>query len=425
MSLPIWTAALARVKAGTGNARVVCVGDSTTFGYGSTAGGNIPPFAWPKLVSDLFNNAGINSQWNSWMGVGTSGGGFVGYQYFDTRLTFGSAWANAAYPTFSVGGYPMSATTNTNAISFLPTVNVDTFNVFYVQDTAGGLNPGSFTMNINGGSNTTVNTQGASKVSNATITGTLGSNTLNINWSTGGGVYIVGAEAYDSSKSWVSMINCGWTGSSSKTWTADGDLSNNYSPCNGLAYMGQALTIIDLGINDWNNSIGTTNYSTYMQDLITAALASGGDVLLVKPSPTNPSGGISIPVQQSYLAVIDTLAASNNLAVCDVYDAFGSWATANSNGYMFDSLHPNESGYSAVYAPTVFNSINLFQSISAPSIPVYPPKGFVPSLPLNAQPLAQVGATPLERIYQRIFINTLILKQLASITDEDYTFIGH
>jgi hypothetical protein len=40
----------------------------------------------------------------------------------------------------------------------------------------------------------------------------------------------------------------------------------------------------------------------------------------------------------------------------------------------------------------------------------------------DTEPLAQVGSSPLERIYQQLVIQTYILKQIAGITDEDYTF---
>ena len=45
----------------------------------------------------------------------------------------------------------------------------------------------------------------------------------------------------------------------------------------------------------------------------------------------------------------------------------------------------------------------------------------MPTAP-DTQPLAQVGSSPLERIYQQLVIITYVLKQMANITDEDYTF---
>lgn len=40
----------------------------------------------------------------------------------------------------------------------------------------------------------------------------------------------------------------------------------------------------------------------------------------------------------------------------------------------------------------------------------------------DKEPLAQVGANPLERIYQQLVIINYVLKQAFNITDEDYTF---
>lgn len=40
----------------------------------------------------------------------------------------------------------------------------------------------------------------------------------------------------------------------------------------------------------------------------------------------------------------------------------------------------------------------------------------------DKEPLATVGSSPLERIYQQLVIITYVLKQMASIPDEDFTF---
>ena len=75
-NLKKWRNALTRVRTGAGNARVLCLGDSTTFGAYSNGGadtGDLTTNSYPALLAGLFNSAGINAHRNSFMG---DGGGF-------------------------------------------------------------------------------------------------------------------------------------------------------------------------------------------------------------------------------------------------------------------------------------------------------------------------------------------------------------
>jgi lysophospholipase L1-like esterase len=75
------------------------------------------------------------------------------------------------------------------------------------------------------------------------------------------------------------------------------------------------LTIINLGINDWENAVSTTTFNTNMQAIITAAKLAG-DVLLATPNTTN--GTASIATQATYVAKIQTLATSNSVKLVDL-----------------------------------------------------------------------------------------------------------
>jgi hypothetical protein len=105
------------------------------------------------------------------------------------------------------------------------------------------------------------------------------------------------------------------------------------------------LTIINLGINDWENAVSTTTFNTNMQAIITAAKLAG-DVLLATPNTTN--GTASIATQATYVAKIQTLATSNSVKLVDLWtNVFGGVVQPS---LMFNSLHPNVAGFAAIAA---------------------------------------------------------------------------
>lgn len=335
-----WRAALASVKTGVANARILCIGDSTTFGAYSngTGSGAWNALNYPAQLAARFNSAGINAHSNSWMGAGRT---ITDQLPFDSRMTTTSDWT--VFTPQGIGGFiPCSqSVTGTGYLSFTPTVNVSTFNIFYVQTTTAR----SFNWNINGGSNTNVSTLNATTgLAVATATGTLGANTLNIQYSSGSNyIYINGIEAYDNSKKWVSVINAGWRGSTASSWNQSASL---YNPIPAISVVAPNLTLINLSINDWNAGTAISTYIANIQAVITAALATG-DVILVtaNPSQTPFSGDATQSAQQQYVTALYGLAASNNLVLIDLFSRWGTWTSSNSLGMNYDNLHPNQLGY--------------------------------------------------------------------------------
>lgn len=361
-TLPNFNVALQKVIAGTASTRILFIGDSTTLGVGSNGSdtsGNWPSNSFPKKISDLFNAANVNSHWNSWFGGGFSGNpGSV--PLCDARVTgaVSGAWSIFDSTHNSLGGGLLTASSSSSSISFLPTTNVDTFNMFYVNNGSGW---GEFSFNINGGTATIVNVAGsgtgatAHNLISSSISGTLGSNTVNISQTGSGSVFFCGVEAFNSANKWVSVCNTGWGGATSGNWNSTID---NYAPATSVvaSCLSPSLTVISLGINDWRNSVSTTTYSNNIQALITNYKAVG-DVMLVSPPPSEDNVGAPVnSVQATYVAVLKALAASNNIPLVDVFNTWGTWATANANGWMTDNYHPNGTGYQLI-ANMVYNAI--------------------------------------------------------------------
>lgn len=348
----------------TANAKICAVGDSTTFGVGSTgvtsAGQNFPPLSYPgQLTTFLTSNMGIKAHSNSFIGSGL--GAASTYANSDSRITVGSSWAPSA-TYISLGLDTFTASTSTNALSFIPTTNIDTFKIYYIINSANGV----LSYQIGAGTPSTVNTATGTNnsIGSVTITGTLGSNTLNLKWSSGGAVYVVGAEGWDSSQSWISVLNMGATGSSSVNWNVGS--TNAYSPANSASYaaIGCNLTIFDLVINDYDLATGVSTFTANMTALVAAAQGANSDVIVMTGVPTNPSGEASVATQLLYTQALRGVAIAAGVPLVDLALRWQSYANAVTwNVYADAVTHPNATGYAdnanavlSVIRPTGFES---------------------------------------------------------------------
>ena len=341
-----WRSKVACVLAGTCNARACFLGDSTIFGYLSSAS-NYPAYSMPAaFANDLSLQYGIPAAADSWFGSGTSTPSFGAY---DNRIVQGSSWTQDL-SVVSLGYGTFKASTATNAFAFTPTGGVDTFRLFYVKQSSGG----SLSVNIDGGTATNQSTAGSADVGVLSVTaGSTSIHTLNAYWSSGGAVNIIGTEAYDSTKKSVIVE---MAGSNAENSTQAANTSQPYGGGNSAIYsaIGCDLTVLEGGPNDWANlSGGVAAFTTNMNTILTAVKASGSDVAIYTPVPGNPATETTIANQQSYNAVLRTLAASNSnagtqgvpLPLIDNYTQWQSYATGISNGWYGDTnIHPNAGG---------------------------------------------------------------------------------
>lgn len=336
IQLPKWLAALSRVADGTGNGKLLMIGDSTMMGFGSNPTTVKMRYSGPsKMIAGLLNEAGINATNNGWAGDGGNRGTPSETSQYDDRIVVGAGWSKTGVKF--IGGNSFTATSATSDLSYTPKENVDTFVLTYFKFSGGG----SFSYNVNGGSNTTQSTNAANSIVTLTITvpAGLGVNAINLNW-VSGQVYILGIDAYDSSRNRLSVINAGWDGSQSPDWTGVISVSGT-SPYQ----LGQDLTIICLGINDCNVGTPVATFTANMQQVITAALAAG-DVAIMTFTQTDPNAGLaSVATQDAFNQAIRGLAVTNNIALIDIYARWQSFAISNAVGLYYDQIHPNGQGY--------------------------------------------------------------------------------
>lgn len=344
-----WKTALAAQQAGTRNAKILVIGDSTVAGAGANGTGgvsNARAVSWPTVFADALNTGGITASWQSIFGKARTDAGSVVYSAYDTRVSLGTGW-DTTTSFLTLGEKPFgSGTANTGTkLSFTPTIPVDTFEFTYITSTNGS----QFSYDVNDGTATNVNATAASSIVKVTVNTTLGTNTINFKRLAGGtdAVRIASVVGYNSAAKEVSVYNAGWIGALAADFASS---TNAYSPIPAIAVHQPDLTIICLTANDAYANTNMTTYKASIQTIIDAAKVYG-DVLLcigAQQQTTGPSQAQQDPFNTA-MADLTTL---NNLAgVVDFRTPLGAnWAAANSAGFMRDGAHPNASGYAVMGA---------------------------------------------------------------------------
>jgi lysophospholipase L1-like esterase len=333
--LPKWGAARAKVVAGTSNAKLLIVGDSTALGSG--AGPPSYPYSWPTVVASLLTSAGINASWQSRIADGNL---TTSLPSLDPRVTMGSSYIVSTLPT--LGG---SLFWNNSIINvgwrFTPTVPFNTADVYSL--TNAGL--GSMISNVNGGSGTTIIETGSSAMVKTTITGPLGTTGVLIAPNTGIS-YFLGVVAYNSAVKEVSILNAGFAGGSVGNFI---DASSVWSPLNVLGFIEPDLTIIDLTVNDANLGTAAATYQTNLE-LIIARAKLTGDVVIIGGAPTVTSFA-SMAVQLRINNMAAAVAAKNSLNFVSFIDLWKSRDAIIAAGYdSGDGVHISSTGYAAMAA---------------------------------------------------------------------------
>lgn len=352
LQLPHWRAAKGRVLGATGTARIACIGDSITEGYysnGSSAT-NIIIKSYPTQLASILTTHGITS-----ISQNVFGGSLSNKTTSDPRLTLGGTWTYLSNPYTLGGAFFTNAASGSGNMSFTPSINVDTFNIYYA--TSPGF--GTFGAQINSGSVTSQSQNSAQNMAKLTVTATLSANTLNLTWVSGGAVYIVGIEAYNSAIPSVQIDNIGWAGATSILWNGNGITPGLDNLPNAIPTLLPDLTILCLGANDWNTGVTLAQFNTNMQGIITAA-ASVGDVILMSSVPSNPSSTVPYATQIPFQSTTAQLAVLNNLPYIDIYSRwFSNETTMNNLGMMGDnSQHPNTVGYADI-TQAIYNILTL------------------------------------------------------------------
>jgi lysophospholipase L1-like esterase len=343
-SLSRFKAAANAVKAGTANARILCIGDSTTAGFGAATNGTMAaafPLSYPAKLVDALVAGGLPSLGLS-MGDGNTAS-ITGYAAYDTRNTFADTTNWTMQTAASIGASLITcvSTATQRWIKAFPGT-WDTIELVYINIAAA-----SFPVYINGGGTPV-----------ATITPTAGGGTtglpqralisvpraanvsVEVGPNTGGKIYISSMDVWDSTAKKALIYNCGWASAKSTDLNVT---SATYRTLNMIQFMAPDLMVLNIGINDYAVT-SQANFEAAVTSLVNAARISG-DVILCVPNPRTPAGN-----EAAFRGYIQGLANSLGVLLVDNQlappDGLGPYATASANGDInVDGIHPTGQGY--------------------------------------------------------------------------------
>lgn len=321
--------AIAKARNGTADAKILFVGDSTTFGVGSSDT-NVPPnTGFPARVSSLLNSSLLATSYGHATGKSSFGA------TTDTRWSAGTGWSTGSSFGWA-GGSVWTGVSPAGNLVCTPGSVSDTYDVYYVRFSSGG----TITCTASGGTPVVQSTNGASGIVKVACSAASASGSNTVTISATGTIYVVGIEGYKSATKQLRIANAGLGGSRSTNW-------NNGNGLDGVAAIkayAPDLTFICLGINDTSASPATTSsaYRANIQALIDAAKVSGDVALITIPPANAASDAAGASLIATYSSEERLLALVNNLPLVDVFYRYGS---SYNTGFMSDTYHPNNLGY--------------------------------------------------------------------------------
>lgn len=343
-------ASLAAARAKSARSRWLFVGDSFPAGFGSngSANGNARAKSFPVQMASALRSLGYNVNDNYVCGVGFNGNnsGTLVNEY-DPRMVFAGGATVIGSPFDAFGGFLLQlATPGTSTINITFGASFDRLDVLYPVNGP----QGSLTIAADGGAvQQTINTAGSAAYGYGNLT-VNGNAVVNLGATTAFTAFsMLGVRS--NAAPGIELVNASVGGITLQTLAQDTGVTNK-----SWATRAAIPLVLESGIrnvlwlNGWFNdrANGRTIAQTQadLTTLITAGLARG-DVIYVGYTPLNPA---SIP-EADFNAWQDGMisaALAAGAAVIDPRSYRESYATSNSLGLMFDSLHNGGAGQADV-----------------------------------------------------------------------------
>lgn len=331
-NLTAWRAALAAVRAGTRDAKILCVGDSTTHGYGNSTTSCYPLDSWPSKLVDALQAAGIPAARGLAVPLAD------GSPSVDSRWSYGAGWTTNMYGFGNKGCARQGANVTTPLIFADSGVMADRFDVYCIY-VSGSV---ASTIQATGGSAVTTAPNNPLRIVKLTCSAgsAATSNVLTITPTAAGGENnYVAVEPWLSSVRKVRVANAGVSGSKVVAGWDTGATSGIQGHAAIYAYAPD-LTLIDLGINDGGLNTADSTYLASMS-AVAATAALSGSVIFKTMLPSDPATGTYAAKEALYVA---TLRANTTRPIIDYYSR-KTFAQNNAAGYMYDLLHGTSTGY--------------------------------------------------------------------------------
>lgn len=120
------------------------------------------------------------------------------------------------------------------------------------------------------------------------------------------------------------------------------NFTNSFNQKACIEYWTPKLTILECCYNDWNTQVSLDLFQSRFQTLITKALTYG-DVLILTLGSHHEIAEKTIPMVD-YYNTLKTLADTNNVALFDLHNRWGS-TYAEASSYLADGVHPYPEGH--------------------------------------------------------------------------------
>lgn len=315
-------AKIAAAMAGTALCKVAIVGDSTSAGIGpGTRDQSWPTFLREKLLPGA--------------GLPVSSTGTVNPSQTPTSAQWAATPAGWSNSNSGSNNY-MSAGNGSGAWTFTSTIAGTVVEIIAGDNYAGG----TWTYSIDGGAAVTV-TQGSGQFTTKTITGLANTtHTVTFNNTHATLPFILFSVEVRQANG-LAISNMAQNGKTTAQWA---DTTNWYYLSGWLKQYNPDVVLIDLGINDWLQQLGTAAMKTNLQAIIN--LVPTADVVLINGYPSDPTQQAA-STRLVYDQKIYELAGANGYPVVDFTEKIVSYAQGNANGlYAYgDHIHGSAAGY--------------------------------------------------------------------------------
>lgn len=330
-----WRTAVA--NRATTPARWLGIGESLQEGQGASTATNC---FFPKAIAQLrslYPTSGVTGGRNYIQTYRRTGGADSGSWTTETTYTGGLSLVDTGFATTAHKTTSMAA-----AATITFTVSGTAVDIDWVRGPGGG----TFTWRVDGGSTTSVSTNGTYQATNRTrVTfGVRGSHTVTIACSSAP-VYLSGLFVYDQDETkGIHGYDGGWLGATVNTPFLQDTGAGGWPAT--LVALAPDLVTIELNGNDGINATNTGTFTTQATSLITTLQGLAKVPSIVWLTSYQVASSVTSNSFGPYDSAIKTLAASMGFGVLSWYDTVDQVGTGTSVGlFQSDGIHPNDSGH--------------------------------------------------------------------------------
>lgn len=325
---------------------IMGIGDSNFTGEGAGTGGTallnggFAASPMQKILSHLTELGGLPLRNTAFFGEGNSGNNAIPVGLYDTRITLGTGWDRDA-STGPIGGRFIDGQIGSGFLTVNFGSPLDTVEVHYPTNTTLSAALGVYASDdtLIG----TINQSGALGISSQQFTSSKFADGIVKFKNDGAALALIsGCICWLSTEKAVIVCQGTWSAATAATYAA------TTNPWTGLGHMSRIqpdCTIVALTINDINAGTVAATYGTNLATVL-AVPALWGDVIVATGAPCNATNWTANSTWRTLEREAIKAGALYGAPFVSMHNEFGSWATANAQGYFYNNLHMSAAGYS-------------------------------------------------------------------------------